>query len=395
MRILALAAWWPEPANNGSRLRINRLIRALAQENDVHLLALAQEPVTAAQRRRMADVCASVQAVEQRVYTPRARDLIGSLWRSEPASVRATYHPQFAAAVRARARAIRPDLVVAFETTVAPYATLVAGVPRLLEEAEVTVLWEQFARATQPRQRVRYWLTWAKHRSYLARMLHDFDACTVVSEQERQHVQRLAPRVAVTVLPNGADIAAQTVGRAPEPDTLIYPGALSYHANRDAVTHFLAASFPLIKHHRPQVKLRITGQATAADRAALERDGVELTGYVPDVQPLITQTWSEVVPLRVGGGTRLKVLEALALGTPVVSTSKGIEGLCVRDGQHVLVANTPRAFAHATLCLLDQPRLRAHLAAHGRYLIRTTYDWQQIGGTLRQLAADVVHRHRR
>ena len=136
MRILALSSWWPEPADNGARLRISNLLRALAREHEVHLLALAQEPVTAAQRARLAEICASVAAVQQKRWTPSRGALLASLWRREPQSVRATYQAEFATLTQQRAAAIRPDLVIAFHLAAAPYALLIPGTPRLFEEVE-------------------------------------------------------------------------------------------------------------------------------------------------------------------------------------------------------------------------------------------------------------------
>jgi len=162
--------------------------------------------------------------------------------------------------------------------------------------------------------------------------------------------------------------------------------ALSYDANFDAMDYFLGAILPQVQAARPDARLRITGRATPALVAALPRaEGVEFTGYLDDVRPAVARAWAEVVPLRKGGGTRLKVLEALALGTPVVSTSKGIEGLALEDGRHVLVADSSADFAAATARLLGEPDLRARLAAAGRQTAREHYDWQASGQRLNEL----------
>jgi glycosyltransferase involved in cell wall biosynthesis len=123
-------------------------------------------------------------------------------------------------------------------------------------------------------------------------------------------------------------------------------------------------------------------------------DGLVLTGYLDDVRPTVARSWACVVPLRVGGGTRLKVLEAMALGTPVVSTSKGAEGLEVTSGEDILIADEPADFADATLRLLDDPALRAELAANGRRLVRGRYGWDQIGEELNRFLHQVVREYR-
>ncbi|WP_026369862.1 glycosyltransferase family 4 protein [Kallotenue papyrolyticum] len=396
MRILALSSWWPEPADNGARLRINHLLRALARTHEVHLLALAQEPVTPMQHARMAELCASVAAVQQRRWTPSNGALLASIWRRDPQSVRATYSDEFAALTQQRAAAIDPDLVIAFQLAAAPYALLAPDVPRIFEEVETTVLWEQFRHERNPRRRVRAYLTWSKHQSYLRRLLAQFDACTVVSAPERRLVEAIAGNtIHLAVVPNGATISERADAHAsPEPDTLIYPGALSYDANYDAVAYFAREILPLLRALRPNVRLRVTGKTEPAQRAALGAPGIEWTGYVADIRGLIARSWAEVVPLRRGGGTRLKVLEALAIGTPVVATSKGVEGLAVQPGRHTLIADTPVEFARATASLLCQPQLRADLAVAGRELVRQQYDWRVIGARFEGLAREVAARRR-
>ncbi len=390
MRILALTSWWPEPANNGSRLRIANLLRALAQKHEVHLVSFRQEAVSAQQIQRMLRVCASVDVVPQRVWRPQPGEQIVSLWRSEPASVRATWNPEFAARVGERATDVRPDVVVAFQIDTAPYALHVARAPRLLEELEVGNIHAHYVNQTSTHRRLRAWLTWRKHASYVQRLLRHFDACTVVSDNEQQLVRRIAPEMeAIHVLPNGADVhgCARDWG-SPEPDTLIYPGALTYDANFDAVKYFISEIFPRVRHVRPGVRFVVTGAAPPELRAALpQAEGVHFTGYVDDVRSLIARSWCEVVPLRQGGGTRLKVLEALALGTPVVSTPKGVEGLDLKQDEHVLIAQTPDEFAAATVRLLEEPELRSRLASAGRQIVAQKYDWSSIGQRLVDLVA--------
>jgi glycosyltransferase involved in cell wall biosynthesis len=162
-------------------------------------------------------------------------------------------------------------------------------------------------------------------------------------------------------------------------------------ANYDAMGFFLGDILPLIKKERPEVVLRITGKTAGVPLEQLPNvDDVIFTGYLDDVRPSVAQSWVSVVPLRVGGGTRLKILEAMALGTPVVSTSKGAEGLDVTLGENILIADTPSGFADATLHLLEDHGLRARLSENGRSLVRTRYDWAQIGEEFERLLSDIV-----
>jgi glycosyltransferase involved in cell wall biosynthesis len=172
---------------------------------------------------------------------------------------------------------------------------------------------------------------------------------------------------------------------------MIYSGALSYSANFDAVAYFLAEIFSRIRREYPQAKLYVTGKLDGVPVEQLpQQDGVEFTGYVDDIQAKVAESEVCVVPLRVGGGTRLKVLEALALGTPVVSTSKGVEGLEASDGEEVLISDDPQGFAHAVGRLFDDKELYEKLARNGRSLVEAHYNWEYIGEQLNNFIGEVA-----
>ena len=189
-----------------------------------------------------------------------------------------------------------------------------------------------------------------------------------------------AAKIQKTVIPNGINIEYyQGDYGKPVTDTLIYSGALSYGANFDAMDYFLRQIWPLVLAKRPQAQLSITGKLDGVPLQDLpQASNVTFTGYLPDIRPAIAQSWINIVPLRIGGGTRLKILESLALKTPVVSTSKGAEGLELRAGQDLLIADEPNAFAAEIIRLLENPSLRRQLAEQGRQSV-LRYDWDQIG----------------
>lgn len=393
MRILALSSWWPEPADNGSRLRIRNLLDSLARDHEVHLLALSQAPVSEQQRAQLEQQYASVACVPQKTWQPQRSDQVKSLFRSEPASVRGTFNQEFASMVLKRAELFKPDALVAFQLNVAPYALLVPNVPKIFEELEVTMMQEQYRQQSTLKNRLRYWLTWNKHRNYIKQLLSQFDGCTVASEAEASQIRAImGKQIPLGVVANGAVLAETLLSQPqPEPNTLIYPGALSYSANFDAMHYFLGEIFPLLRESVPDVRLRITGNNSAEQIAALpELTNVEFTGYLPDVRAAVAQSWLEVVPLRQGGGTRLKILEALALGTPVVTTSKGCEGLGLEHGKHALIADTAQQFSAACLLVLQQPALREKLAQNGYQLVSEHYDWRQIGQRFSDFVAQVA-----
>jgi glycosyltransferase involved in cell wall biosynthesis len=209
-----------------------------------------------------------------------------------------------------------------------------------------------------------------------------FSQCSMVSKQNREDVEQLIPamRGKVTVIPNGVDTDLNSPGIArPIPNTLIYNGALTYRANLDAMVYFTREILPQIHSLAPDVNLKITGRNQGVNLRRLHDDKrIQLTGYLEDVRPAVSGSWICVVPLRDGSGSRLKILEAMALGTPIVSTSKGAEGLEVTHEKDILIGDTPEEFAQQTLRLLGDVDLRNRLVRNARTLVEEKYSWRQI-----------------
>ncbi len=381
MKILFLSRWYPWPTDNGARLRVYNLIRALASCHEVHLISFIEQPIEAAGLAEMRRWCATVEGVPYRAFQPDGvRALIG-FFDARPRSVVDTFNSAFAAAVD-RAGAV--DLALASEIDMAPYALRANARRRVLEELEVGVIASAIQRAPGVLARARAGLTWWKLARYVQELLQSFDACSVVSEAERARVARLAPpgRV-VKVIPNGVDVAAAgTVAVTPIPKTLIYAGALTYSANYDAVKYFLDEIYPRLLARHPDLVFTVTGRTDGVDLRKLPTyPGVRFSGFLDDVRPSVAGAWLSVVPIRIGGGTRLKILESLALGTPVVSTRKGAEGLDLAEGREMLLADTPEAFAAEVERVLTEPALRDLLATNGRDAAKR-YDWGMIGEKL-------------
>lgn len=393
MRILFISRWFPYPPDNGSRIRIFNLVRYLSSHHQIDLISFAAEPVTEERLAVLRRYCHHVDVVRYKSFQPtRVRALLGFLSR-RPRSVVDTHNSDMHRLVKEAGCGRAFDAVIASEIDTAPYALDIPDTPKILEDMELTTLYERSLKQRYSLKGVRGRLTWWKLSHYVADLLRDFDGCTVVSEQERERVLQVSPGYGpVVVVPNGVDLAhyAGDFG-TPASDTLVYSGALTYGANFDAMDHFLREIFPTIRAQRPNARLSVTGKldGVPVDRLPIT-EGVTLTGYLDDVRPAIAQSWACVVPLRVGGGTRLKILEAMALGTPVVSTTKGAEGLEVTPGEDILIADEPADFAAATSRLLSDPALRGRLAANGKRLVHERYSWDQIGERLNQLLYQVA-----
>ena len=374
-RVLFLSRWFPYPPDNGSKLRIYNLLRGLAQRYQVTLITFTDQPNVNPDAPALRALCHDVQLVPWKPFEPQSpRAQLGFLSLT-PRSVVDTFSPEMQQRIEGTLSVGNYNVIIASQITMAGYSRCFHGLPAIFEEAEVGVLYEQFAHASSAWRRLRYGLTWAKHRRYLARLLRYFSVCTVVSERERRLVSRVVPSYqAIEVIPNCVNLADyRDVHVMPRPNSLIFTGSFRYFANHDAMTWFLSEAYPRIQAQVPSVRLTITG-----DHANLPlplADNVTLTGFVDDVRPLIASSWVSLAPIRLGGGTRLKILEAIALHTPVVATSKGAEGLDIQHDEHLLIADTPEAFAEAVIRLLKKPGLRKQLTGNAYQLVREKYDW--------------------
>ena len=393
MRILYLSAWFPYPPDNGIKIRTLSLIKALARRHEVDVAALSAQPPNEEQLAALRPYCRNILTEARRPYRPGGLEALLGFFSPLPRSVASTYSPAMAAAVRHAASHFTPDLVICGEISMAPYALALRRLPRILEALELSLIYETTHRPARILQRWRGRLTWIKHAAYVRRYLSHFDACTVASPTELRRVRELAPGPSrLAAVPNGTDLERNTFGSdQPEPDMLIYSGALTYEANFDAVNFFLSEVFPLILAQRPATRLQITGGLAGVPVERLPQSpAVTFTGYLDDVRPAIQHSSVAVVPLRSGGGTRLKILESLALGTPVVATPKGAEGLDLTPGRDLLIAETPADFAAAVLGLLGNPGLREAMRQSGRQAVEARYDFAKIGEAFCDFVEDVA-----
>jgi polysaccharide biosynthesis protein PslH len=212
-----------------------------------------------------------------------------------------------------------------------------------------------------------------------------------VSDADRQSLQHILPNLPVTVVPNGVDLAYYRPGvTEPLPGmrqpALVFTGKMDYRPNVDAVLWFADEVLPLIQARAAEVHFYIVGQQPHARLAALAgRPGLTLTGRVPDTRPYMAGAAVYVVPLRIGGGTRLKVLEAMAMGRPIVSTHLGCDGFPFEDGREVRFADDPAAFAATVLELLADGSQAAALGQTARACVVDAYGWDSIVPQLERL----------
>jgi sugar transferase (PEP-CTERM/EpsH1 system associated) len=395
MNILWLKSDLLLPLDKGGKLRTWHLLRHLARRHEITYLAFAAPDVPAASIEGMREVAAHVECIPRtdaakrslRFYLDAGLHLFDPLPYAIGKYRSAAFSRRVAALMRERA----------FDVVVCDFVLPAVNLPGQLAcplvifthnvESEI---WRRHA-DTQRNALLR-WLYAAQHQRMLRfeeRALARADGILAVSDADADTLTRLYPgavRGPVHVVPTGVDTAFFTPARSTaDSRTLVFTGSMDWLPNEDAMLFFCAEVLPLIREAEPATSLVIVGrEPTPAVRRLAHEHGITVTGRVDDVRPPVAEAAVYVVPLRIGGGTRLKIFEAMAMGKAVVSTGIGAEGLPVRDGEHLLLADEPRAFAGAVVALLRDVDRRRQIEAAARALMVERYDWSAVAGALEE-----------
>ncbi|MDX1687405.1 MAG: glycosyltransferase [Candidatus Promineifilaceae bacterium] len=391
MKILLLTPQLPYPPHQGTSLRNYHIIRGLAARHDIHLLSFAEENGGSNRDvpERLRALCADVVAVP----APR-RTMAQRLWRMvsrrRPDMAHRLESEAFVRALQTVLNGHRFDVVQVEGIELARYMPTVRrlspGCKLVFDDhnAEAALQYSAFlADARRPRRwpaaayslvqtlRLRRFERWACRTA---------DAVTVVSEPDGRALQRLAPGIEPTVIPNCIDVESyrQPPDSAVPRYDVVFTGKMDYRPNVDAVSWFGRKIWPLIRQVRPETTWAVVGQKPHRRLAWLRQEsGVTVTGRVAEIQPYLTGARVYVMPLRMGSGTRLKMIEAMAAEKAIVSTPIGAEGYDVAPGHHLLLAETAAEFADSVLRLLGDDAERERLGASAARFA-AVYDWREV-----------------
>lgn len=391
LRVAVIDEELPYPLDSGKRIRTFELLRRLAPRHDVTILAHehadAGETRSAEAALRAAGI--AVRLVSRALAAKQGPGfylrLLANLASSRPYSVDANCTRSLRGGLKQLAREDF-DLWHFEWTPLAALGEEVAERPRVVVAHNIeTLIWQRYAALERHPLKRRYIAEQArKFERFERHVLRSADRVVTVSGPDADLARRFGAQEPA-VVDNGVDIARFEYRRpAGDANTVLFLGSLDWRPNQDAVGWLLESIWPEIRRQRPAATLSIVGRRPPrwlVDRSR-EADGVRLATDVPDVRPYLGAAAALIVPLRVGGGSRLKILEALAAGVPVVSTRVGAEGLHLVPGEHALLAEEPGALATAALRLLADEPLRKQLAAAGRQLVEARYDWDRLAERL-------------
>ena len=396
MKILFLSPTVPFPLTDGGRIRVFNLLKQIAQKNEVTLLALETQPTDAEGVAQLQQLDIQVHLVPNAPTLPPLSfgTLANAFFKQQPITVARYDLPAYRQQLRELIATDTFDLVHYEMFHTAQFRTE-TDLPGVLSQQNVdSAIWRRLCGETvNPFYKFAYWTQQLAFQRYERVLSPEFDAVACTSDIDAAVFQQHCAEDVIEIIPNGVDVAHyQPDFSAEAPAHLIYIGSMDWYPNEDAVSFFADEVLPQIHAEVPEVKFSIVGgNPSARVQKLAEKEGIVVTGRVPEIKPYFAEATVFVVPLRIGSGTRLKILEALAMGKAIVSTSVGAEGLDLKDGEEIFIADEPMVFAEAVTRLLKDPPLRRRIGENGRARVEQDYDWQSIGEKLHRLYTKILH----
>lgn len=401
MKTLIIAPFSPYPPVFGGAIRLYHVVKMFAQLSDVTLLAYHSWAKDGDNVGDLEKYCQQIVFVDRPPRRPRDK----MLYQLKAMVGRKTYQyylhhtARFQHALDTLLRHAQYDYLVVEGSQMGYFRIADHHALRILDlqNIEYELLQRRAQREQHPVKRLALRLEAMKFERDERAICRQFDLVFTPSEREAQMLGPLVAPALVEALPNSIDTSYFALRRElPTTNEITFIGATHVDANRDGLIYFMEHIFPLIESCVPDIHFTIVGGSPPPTiRAYGSRPNVDVTGYVDDVRPYMARAKALVVPLYVGGGTRLKVLEGLSYGVPTVSTTIGSEGIAVKDGEHILLADTPEAFADKVVAVVNDAALQRSLCEKGRELVEHGYSWQAVGRRLTPCLAAAEQRHQR
>jgi sugar transferase (PEP-CTERM/EpsH1 system associated) len=390
MRILFISHRLPYPPDHGGRIRAFNLIRHFAARgHEVTLCSLFRATDHASATRRLSRYCREMHVVTVTETAQHMRMLLRLPTRT-PASLGYFYSPVLAREIRHALDRRSFDLIFVHSSSVAQYVEEVAGVKKIIDFTDMdSQKWLLYCNFKPTVPGLAYRLEGIKLAAEEKRLARRFEVCTVATKAELATLNRLGGARVADWFSNGVDQDYfKPDGQGYRADAVSFVGRMDYYPNEECMIRFCGDVLPLLRKEIPAIMLNIVGaNPTARVRRLAALEGVTVTGWVPDVRPYVLRSCAMVAPLAIARGTQNKILEAMAMGVPVVTSTEAAGGVDARADEHLLVADTPADSARAILRLLREPRERRRIGEAGRARVLSHHDW---GRSMRRLDAIVA-----
>jgi polysaccharide biosynthesis protein PslH len=397
LKILWVKAGGLYPPNIGGRIRSYRILQALAKRHSITLFtfyAAIENDLHSALEKEFDRVELMPLAIPAGRTFREAFSYARYLASPLPYTVSKFCKPEVTQRLSQLVAETRPDVIVCdfvFAAESIPWHT---PIPKILFTHNVeTAIWKHHYKiARNPFWKMLSWREYKTMDRFERNCINRADHVLAVSDNDRNIFSKMIDPSRISVIPTGVDVDYFRPSNEPEkPNTIVFSGAMDWMPNEDAITFFIKTILPRIRQDIPNASLCVVGRDPSRGLRKLgdSEPGIEITGSVDDIRPFVHRSAVYVVPLRIGGGTRLKIFEAMAMGKAIVSTTIGAEGLPVRSGQDIVITDEPESFAKATIELLRDPTRRAEIGRTARKLVERSFSWdavvQPFEGVLKRL----------
>jgi len=381
LKILQLTPRIPYPPDDGGKIGIFEITKHMAMRgHDVTMLSIAPS-----QRNDISGLrrYCGVETVAMNT----ANNYIGmllNLFSSVPYAVSKYHGDPFLVKLKELPRKNRFDIVHVDHLHMAYYGKFVKkhfDLPIVLREHNVeSTIWERYYQGIRnPLVRAYARLQFKKVYKYESEIVADFDRCFMITEKDKERIERMNPRVKASVIPAGVDVSYFHPMDVPiEPYSIVSVASMDWLPNVEGIIWFITNVWPIVKQRIPQAKLYIVGKNPPTEIKKLAGEDIIVTGFVEDVRGYMAKAAVFIVPLRTGGGMRIKILNALAMGKAVVSTSVGCEGIDVENGRNLFIADSEEEFVQGVINLLNNGNKREQLEEEGLRLVKEKYQWERI-----------------
>jgi sugar transferase (PEP-CTERM/EpsH1 system associated) len=389
MRILFLTHRVPYPPDKGDRIRSYNIIKFLSKFHSVALMSVSHEAIHPRNLEVLHRYCESVEFFKISPLVGKIKSCF-HLFTQSPLTLPFFYSRAFHNSVARKLRGGQFDLVYVYSSSMAQYVFGAENIPKLMDFIDVdSEKWLNYAaRATQPMKWI-YGTEGARLRLFEKKVASFCDQVIFASSNEQEAFRRIVPENRSVTVTNGVT-SNRPSSCSRRSNKVVFVGSMDYLPNIDAMAYFVREILPLIQSEIPGVELFIVGRNPSRRVEALGRvRNVVVTGAVGSVVPYLHGAAASVIPLRIARGIQNKVLEAMAQGVPVITTSAALEGIEARPGDEVLIGDDPRSFAAMTVAVLKDAGLRKRLSRNGFALVREKYDWERNLSMLNEMIANV------
>jgi len=391
MKILYLSLRFPYPPHSGDKIRTYNILKDLSQRHSISFISFVQSPQEVAHAGELRKYCDQVKSVEFSKFAAYRNCILYSSF-AEPFQVVYWHSQEMQRQVNEMIEGEDFDIIHVQFFRMAQYVANFDGKPKILDSCDSYTL------NLSRRARLDRSISWpllkveaSKVKVYETTIARWFDRVTMVSPLDRDYMLSINGSIPMSIVPMGVDLEYYQPGGEEYELNLLFTGSIRYFPNRDAILYFYNEIFPLIKNAVPNVKFYVVGNRPPKNISNLTAGGdIVVTGRVEDVRPYFDRSAVFVCPLRSGSGMQTKILEAMAMGVPVVTTSMGFEAIEATAGKDIIVADDAKSFAQEVIRLLKNRDLRQDIARNGRKLVEGMYGWPSIVKRLDNIYEDIT-----